>query len=47
MEEVFKLEYTETPPYSRLQKIFQDQLRGRDAVKTLEWVTPTKQKVSV
>lgn len=46
MEEAYKLEYADKPPYSKLQEIFLDQLHGRDPVKTLEWITSTKsQKV--
>lgn len=38
MTKVYKLNYTDTPLYSVLRKIFTDQLKGRDPKKTLEWL---------
>lgn len=40
MAEVYKLQYTDMPPYSKLKRIFEDQLRGRDPKRTLEWLHP-------
>ncbi len=42
MAEVYKLGYTDVPSYSKLRKIFEDQLGARDPRKTLEWVAPAK-----
>ena len=48
MEEIYKLGYSDKPPYSKLRIIFQNQLHGRDPTKTLEWVASSKsQKVKV
>lgn len=40
MAEVYKLQYTDVPPYSKLRRMFEDQLRGRDPKRTLEWLHP-------
>jgi len=39
MNDVYKLGYTDAPQYSKLRGIIQNHLSGRDATRTLEWIT--------
>ena len=44
MSSVYKLDYTQEPPYTKLLKMF---ARGRDPIKSLEWMkSPVSRKVS-
>ena len=45
MTEVYKLEYTQAPDYSKLARLFTRQLQGRDPRKTLEWMFSSGIKV--